>query len=241
MAVGGEVFTFQDFLADSIANFHLDQEEIEWSALAYVCWLPPHRVWTNKYGETFSFDRLATELIERPLTESVCAGSHLVQAMIVLARVDREHCPILSSRIRDKLKNRLTAIVRAAETAQAPDGSWGVDWHERPFNQQDGQTCSGGRESLSERLLATSHISEWIMLLPEELQVSDDRLRRAGHWLYKELRGLDSQAVLANFCPCTHGAIVLQMIRNGAAEVVVDRSGPAIPMSTTGRRSHETR
>ena len=128
--VNGESFTLKDLVADSIANFHLGQQEIEWTALTYAMWLPPERRWVNKFGEVFSFDQLVVELMQRPLNKAVCAGSHVVQAMITLARVDREKFAILSPEVRSTLMNRLRAIVRVAEAAQASDGSWGPDWYE---------------------------------------------------------------------------------------------------------------
>ena len=233
IAVGDESFTLKDFLADSIANFHLGQEEIEWTALTYAMWLPPERTWVNKFGETFAFDQLATELMQRPLDKSVCVGSHVVQAMIVMARVDHEECPILSSDVRDQLMDRLAQIVREAEATQAADGSWGPDWYERLLDDRgpEPRGRSIDSRSVEGRLLATGHISEWLMLLPEGLRVSNDRFARSGRWLHAQLKGVDSEFVKNNFCPCTHGAIVLEMVRSAAGEIVVGRSRATVPIS----------
>lgn len=244
MIAGGRSFTFKDFLADSIANFHLTQEEIEWTALAYAMWLPPERKWVNKFGEAFTFDQLATELIQRPFDEAVCAGSHLVHAMIVLSRVDHEECCILSPDVRGKLLNRLAAVVREAEATQAVDGSWGGDWYERLLSDRtpepESRDQSKNNRLLKNRLLATSHIAEWLMLLPEELRVSDDRLRRAGRWLHAQLKDVDPQFVRDNFCPCTHGAIVLQLVRSTCStsgETAVDEPRQTIPFAVHYREN----
>ena len=115
MSASGKPFTLHDLVADSIANFHLGQEEIEWTALTYISWLPPERQWTNKFGETFTFDQLATELMRRRFEEATCVGSHVVQAMVVLLRVDREVCSVLSQDVRTIMVKRLRDIVRVAE------------------------------------------------------------------------------------------------------------------------------
>ena len=72
------------------------------------------------------------------------------------------------------------------------------------------------------------------MLLPEDCRVSEDRLARSGQWLYAHLKDKDSNFVRDNFCPCTHGAIVLQMVRCPASEVVVGRSHMAVPTAHNG-------
>jgi len=235
MNVGGKAFTFRDFLKDSIANFHLDQEEIEWTAMAYAMWLPPDRTWTNKFGQRFSFDQLATELLQRPLDRAVCAGGHVVQALIVLARVDDEECSILTPEVRSKVMGRLAESVREVEVTQAADGSWGPDWYERLLNHRNDapaqRTWSIDNSAVEGRLLATSHIAEWLMYLPEELQVPDERLARSGRWLVAQLKDRDSEFVKKNFCPCTHGAIVLQLIRSTADEPVVDQPHDGVFLS----------
>ena len=63
------------------------------------------------------------------------------------------------------------------------------------------------------------------MLLPPELRVRDDLLQRAGQWLHAHLRDADPQFVRDNFCPCTHGAIVLELLNNpSGGKAVADRS-----------------
>ena len=227
MTVGGKQFTFKDLLADSIANFHLEQEEIEWTALTYAMWLPPARQWENKFGDSFSFDDLATELMSRPLDEATCVGSHVVQALIMLARVDDEECAILSPDIKDRLVVHLATTVHEMEVAQAADGSWSADWYTGLLRQEDSapeaRTWSVASDSLERRLVATSHLPELLMLLPDELRVADERLLRAGRWLLAQLRDVDPPFVKNNFCPCTHGAIVLQMVSR-ADESAVDQS-----------------
>jgi hypothetical protein len=241
MMVGGKPFMFHDFLADSIANFHLNQEEIEWTALAYAMWLPPERRWTNKFAESFSFDDLANELMRRPLNGAVCAGSHLVQAMIVLSRVDREVCPILSPQVRGGLLRHLKEIVEAAQATQAADGSWGPDWHApllRDSAHEAGpKTFSVDTKSFGARFLVTSHVPEWVMLLPEQLQASDEMLQRAGCWLHAQLTDAESPFVEDHFCPCTHGAIVLQLLRNTTGDCAAQQSPDVVSVRVHERKN----
>ena len=90
LKVGDRTASLRDVLRDSIANFHLRQEEIAWTAMAYVLYLPPIRAWANRYGERFTFDDLADELQRRPMDKESCAGIHILCALTLLARVNAE-------------------------------------------------------------------------------------------------------------------------------------------------------
>lgn len=72
--IDGETFALRELLRDSIANFHLQQEEIPWTAIAYTLYLPPQRAWVNKLGERTTFDELAEAVIAVPPHKSSCGG-----------------------------------------------------------------------------------------------------------------------------------------------------------------------
>src|SRR5207302_3298465 len=72
----GGTGTLRDVLDDSLANFHLGQKELAWTALAYALYLPPVKSWINRYGERFGFDQLVSEMLDRPLDAESCGGTH---------------------------------------------------------------------------------------------------------------------------------------------------------------------
>lgn len=207
--VDGLTMELRDVLRDSIASFDLRQSEIEWTAIAYASYLPPYRVWANKFGERFSFDQLADELIGRDLSKASCCGCHVVEAVLHLLRVDREVVEVLSPDVRRQLTESLRRFVRSAVTEQADDGSWGPRWFHGV--SATGTTAWPDVRRLESRLLATSHIAHWLMYLPLEMRVSGDVLKRAEIWLYENLKDVTDEFVLQNFCPCSHGAWVLRI------------------------------
>jgi hypothetical protein len=85
--------SIREVLADSIANFCLQQQELAWTAVAYALYLPPSRSWSNRFGETTSFDDLTNALLDFPMVDASCAGTHLAYALSVIARVDEESVP----------------------------------------------------------------------------------------------------------------------------------------------------
>jgi hypothetical protein len=205
--------SLEDVLRDSVANFHLDQEELEWTACAYARYVPPAAQWTNKFGQTFTFNELADALLERSLVDAPCAGAHILESLTALYRIDSEYSPILSASHRARLGRRLHECVAAALRSQSADGSWDANWHKRsgPAAQlQNGPMASSG-EALSERLLATGHLSEWLLNAPNNVEIAPDVLRRSTLWLENALDHLPRDQFVERFCPVSHAVHVLSL------------------------------
>lgn len=60
-------------IVSSLANFHPGQE-LEFTAVAYSRWLPPHKQWRNRFGDVFSFDDLTSAILSKPIDSSSCLG-----------------------------------------------------------------------------------------------------------------------------------------------------------------------
>jgi hypothetical protein len=206
MTVQGKPCTFGDVFRDSIANFHLGQKELEFTAIAYALYFPPHRAWVNKFNEEYTFDHLAIELLGRDLNKTFCCGAHLVEALIVISRVDSECEPILSDTSRNRIRERLDLICKTIVQRQASDGSWGPQWyydllsanarHQTPYDTP-----------LEGRLLATGHITQCLAHLPrKQYPLEDSVLRRAVAWLDRTTATLDEAFIRKHFCPCSHAA-----------------------------------
>jgi len=210
LSVSGEERPLRDVLRDSVANFHLSQHELEWTALAYALYLPPVRQWVNRFGEDTSFDDLVDELLERPLYRSSCAGTHRLYTLTILARIDREEAPVLSQRCRDRLTRQLRRYVEIALAAQESDGSWDLAWHPDFANATAPGEWTPSSDTEMMRVLATGHIAEWMLYLPEDLQVSDEVLRRAGRWACEQLQSATAERIEQQFCPYSHCACVVR-------------------------------
>ncbi|MDR3637799.1 MAG: hypothetical protein P4L84_28595 [Isosphaeraceae bacterium] len=211
LLVGDEHLTLQAALSDSLANFHLKQEEFPWTAIAYTLYLPPQREWVNKFGERYTFDDLVDRLLTTPFEKASCGGTHLGYALTLLYRVDREHAPILSPAARGRLNERLARTVAAVLQNQAADGSWSLDWGRALYSSVDAPSQDAA--SAEGQLLATGHLAEWLLYLPREYAVPDDRLSRAGLWLQSRLGEFQGDSVSDGIvCPYTHAACVLRAL-----------------------------
>lgn len=194
-----------DVIADSLANFDLNQREIEWTAWAYAHYLPPVKSWTNRYHETFGFDDLVERLINSSLPGASCGGAHVLMSLTMIYRADSIR-PILSPVVRTRLQELLREAVASAVNEQQPDGHWRLDWNSGLFADKSPRPTM--RDGLPEQLLATGHLAEWLLHIPAELQPPAETYRQAAVWLFQALRSADLNQ-RAMFCPVTHGLFFL--------------------------------
>lgn len=201
---GGQA-TVQEMVSDTAANFNATAREIEWTAVALALYLPPKKMWVDKFGQSHDFNELADELAGRSLGQATaCGGLHLLYAMTVLLRVD-EVSEILNDRSRSLLRGRLDEARCCATLAQHIDGWWDSSWSLRISNDAD----TAPRPSSDSRLLTTGHQIEWFALLPVDLRPPDECFVRACRWLAAELLSADEDFVSAGYCPCSHAARVV--------------------------------
>jgi hypothetical protein len=212
-AVNGS-FTLRDLLRDSVENFDISQQELAWTAITYGLYLGPPMRWTNRYGESFTFDDLANALMRTPLHTVSCGGAHLLYAMTILRRIDSSS-PCLSQSVREVLTQYLQQQAMVAIKSQSKEGYWALDWYAKEDSQAPRISLSDTAET---RLLATGHLLEWLELLPVELQPSPDVYRRAARWLGMALKiGFQGKSS-DSFCPPVHAACAVRALLGEVGE-----------------------
>lgn len=198
--VNEETLTLRHGIMDSIGAFYLGQNEIEWTAIAYAMYLDqPH--WSNRFGERFSFDDVALELLRRPLHSASCFGQHIIYALVVLSQVD-DKSPVLSAHVRTQVDNRLKEILSEAIISQHTDGYWDLNW-----NTSITRNMSSWRRpenATLERILITGHMLDWMIRLPGAQEMPRERLASASKWLVSVLESTSESTVLKNYCPYSH-------------------------------------
>jgi hypothetical protein len=201
-------FEVRDLLRTSLGEFHLGQEEISWTATAYVGYLPPQTTWQNRYGEQFSFDGLVEEMMRRPLTKESCGGLHLIMALTKVARVNRELI-ILDPGVRDRLAGYLRDKVSEAVASQFDDGSWPMCWSPTGSVPPQGEFTPEPTDTI--RVAITGHLLEWFHLLPADLKPPARTVKAGTLWMYSKLRSSSKETVSKDFCPYTHAVVSLDL------------------------------
>lgn len=196
-----KTFHLRDLLSDSVQNFHLQQKELPWTAIAYALYPNVGSRWTNRFGESFGWDDLTESLLATPFERSSCGGVHLLYALTIIWRIDGSQCS-LSAPLRAKLEERLKAIIGSACSRQAADGHWSLDWCAEWVSKAV-RSNRHIEDSPSTRLLITGHLLECLTFAPPELQPSADVYRRAARWLCRVLQD-DKMNEKKPICPRTH-------------------------------------
>jgi len=202
-------FTLADLLRDSVENFDIKQDELAWTAVAYAIYLP-QRQWSNRYGESFSFDDVADALMSTRFEDASCGGTHLLYALTVLLRA-KGSADGLSEPVHYELSQYLQRRSIAAIQSQAGDGSWDLNWHAAPNNDASSDALLPPSTADFNRLLVTGHLLEWLELLPEEIQPPHDVYMQAARWLCNSLAST-SVASLRNFCPVVHAQLAARAL-----------------------------
>ncbi len=190
-------FTIENLLMDSIMNFDLQQEEIAWTAVAYILYIPRQQKWTNRFGETFTLNDLATELLKRPIHKTSCGGTHLFYSLTILSQVDSK-LGCLTDDIRNKVFHRLQNWKSSVVRSQTKDGYWNLKW---ALQDDD---ISSNTDTHFDKFLMTGHILECMQRLPSSLQPDTEVYLRAANWLYSELSEMQEPIYSRLFCPWTH-------------------------------------
>lgn len=191
--------TIASVLRESLANFRLDEREVEWTAMAFGLWLPPTNAWIGAGGRRFSFDLIAQRLMRGEGERGVCSGTHRVYSLVLLLRLDDEFPEVLSEAVRRDVQAHLERVRDAIAAAQFDDGHWPGNWSRGAAAKEHPR-----EDKLSTQIIATGHHLEWQAIAPADLRLSDEQNRRAVDWLLATLRSQSDSEVLQNYTFYTH-------------------------------------
>ncbi|MGD9645124.1 MAG: hypothetical protein AB7U73_05385 [Pirellulales bacterium] len=210
----------RQLLTQAMRRFHYSQAEPEWSAISYARYVFPVRGWRNDHGLKIDVDGLIDELIRRPLRQGVCAGTHRVEALVVLLRAD-DQAHVLKPAERRLILNHLRHVADLLVAAQHPQGYWTKSWTE------GAAALAEEKVPLADRILATGHHLEWLALAPLEVQPPRESIVRAAQWLVQAMREVDDRTLDIDYGPFSHSARALSLWRHSEAFAAWQMTMPA--------------
>jgi hypothetical protein len=205
-APSGRNLTLNDILQEALRDFRLDEEETEWSTLAFASWLPPTKSWQTDTGRTVTFDMLAERLIRGKKDIGVCLGTHRVYSLMLLWRLDREY-DILTDQTSAHIFNHLKQVRDLIVLSQFPDGHWPANW-------PDGKAAvDNPRPASNHDVIATGHHLEWLAIAPPELHPPREMVRKAARWLIEDTTSKTNEELYLDYTFYSHVGNALAMWR----------------------------
>jgi len=184
------------------SNFDLEQV-LDFTPVAFAFYLPPQRTWTNKFGQTSSFDDVCARLCSVALGQGLCHGCHALYALAIMLAAD-EQLEILSDVSRRNVRSRLQQAADALRHSQGADGCWGTQW----FSGSN----TAPRADFEGALTVTGHSLEWLAVAPQEIIEDPKMISRACDGLVTLLLTMPPGAVHDDgYNPGTHAANALKM------------------------------
>lgn len=192
-------------------RFRLNQAEYEWSALAFLHYLPHEKSWISNEGQRITWDMIAERLMRQTLTQGSCYGTHRIHTLTCILRVNEKH-DILSKEGRRNVTSFLRDVTERLATTQHRDGYWTQGW---PGEERDGASTRPALpiDDRSQRILATGHTLEWWALAPEELLPDRDRIIKASQWLVTTIDEMSDAEVARAYTFLTHAGRALSLWR----------------------------
>jgi hypothetical protein len=194
---------FRNVLNEALRDFHVDEQETEWSVMAFGFWLAPQKInsWRNGDGREISFDLLAERLMRSNKKYGVCLGTHRVYSLVVLLRLNETYggqliSPETHSAITKYVEDCRDRIVGA----QCADGSWPPNW----TDGADAGSRTDPKEKESRRVISTGHHIEWLAIAPQSFHPDRERIHRAADWIIRNTIETPQSVIDENYTFYSH-------------------------------------
>ncbi len=175
MTTGAKKITIADVVKNSKMDIN-SREEITWSLWALSHYLPSNSRWHNKYGESWSIERLVQIQTQQKVTEGACGGTH---GLFALAYARNKH--IESGRplrgVWYEAHRKVKRYVETARWSQNYDGSFSASFFEGRRFARDFAT----------RIETSGHILEFLVMAVPHDRLSEDWMRRGVAAVSREL------------------------------------------------------
>ncbi len=210
----GYVGTLREIIQDDAARL-ASGVELEFAVAGLCRYARDGHPWTNRFGQEYSFERVANSLLAQKTGQGTCGGAHVPHALTMLMRADQEK-QLLTRGTRERIRRHLKMIAAALESSQAPNGAWPWNWP--AYCQNHGAVLRpeppGSEAIFEEGLIATGHHLEWIAFAPADCRPSPHAIQSAARYLVsvwpKVASNLDRDWHTYN--PASHAARALLLI-----------------------------
>ncbi|MEM6980137.1 MAG: ADP-ribosylation factor-directed GTPase activating protein isoform b [Planctomycetota bacterium] len=152
----GSTGTIGDWLRQTEHDIPLNAErEFSWTLIGLLAYRPTDHRWTARDGLDYSIESLLKSELRADLSESVCGGTHRLNAIsAAVSQRQREGKPLTG--VWSDAVAKLGTAASLARQNQNPDGSFSTNYFHR----------TGWARDLGEQLGTTGHVLEFLALKP---------------------------------------------------------------------------
>jgi hypothetical protein len=178
IVVGNETYTVADLIQQVEWDVpRITDREFSWTLMGLSAYRPSNYEWVASDGKTWSLEKLVAAESEQELGTSACGGSHRMSALALALNRHLAQGGKLEGgwALADA---KIKKAIQAAHDYQNPDGSFSVNFFERPGTSAD----------IARGLGATGHILEFLVLAMDDRQVREPWVERAVVYLCKAFR-----------------------------------------------------
>jgi len=167
LKAGKAAVTVRDLVNNSKKETNA-RDEITWTLWALAHYLEPDATWTNKYGQTWSIERLVAVQNQQQLSRSACGGTH---GLFALAYARNQYLktkrPLRGVWL--QADQRIKRYIQEARAYQNSDGSFSSNYFQGYGHSRD----------FEERLSTSGHILEFLMMALPDKDLQKPWVRKA--------------------------------------------------------------
>ncbi len=197
-------------IAQIVKNSQMDMDdrhEITWSLWALSHYLEPDARWINKYNEAWSIERLVRIELQHSPIDQACGGTHGLFALTYARDQYLKRGKPLRG-IWLEVEQKIQRYIAEVRSLQNRDGSVSASFFEGPKHSND----------FSERMTASGHTLEWLMVALPDHRLKEDWVRRVVASVAKDL--IDHRTEPAKCGALYHALHGLILYRNRVAPLV---------------------
>ncbi|MFQ5732277.1 MAG: hypothetical protein ACE5KM_10020 [Planctomycetaceae bacterium] len=215
LKAGKTTITVQD-LVNHAKKEITTQDEVTWSLWALSHYLGPDATWTNKYGESWSVEYLASRQTQSPAVKGACGGTHGLFALAFARKAYlKTGRPLRGVWLQADV--RIKRHVEIARSLQNGDGSFSSQYFQG----------RGYSRNFETRLSTSGHMLEFLALSVTDGQLKEDWFRKGVAAVAKDL--IDNKYKAAEPGALYHaldGLMIYRQRVTGIAPALVSRRLP---------------
>jgi hypothetical protein len=183
--VGGQTYTFEDFLKHSKARASVTKEqELSWAIIVIAQYDGTEYAWVNGLGEKLHLRDVVRYEVNASITEAACGGTHRLFGLTWAYHLHLRNGGQTDGVWKD-VETKIAEYKQRAREMQNPDGAFSTAYFKAKENQPNAEL----------RIGTTGHIVEWLALAMTDAELKAPWMQKAVHALAMQILELRNDPI----------------------------------------------